>query len=45
MAENVIDIHDIDKEKYIERLMDELPVLRAKIGSSQAELGEIVGLS
>lgn len=45
MAENVIDIHDIDKEKYIERLLDELPVLRAKIGLSQAELGEIVGLS
>lgn len=45
MAENVIDIHDIDKEKYIERLIDELPVLRAKIGLSQAELGEIVGLS
>ena len=40
-----MDIYDIDKEKYIERLIEELPVLRAKIGLSQAGLGDIVGLS
>lgn len=40
-----MDIYDIDKEKYIERLIEKLPVLRVKIGLSQAELGDIVGLS
>ena len=45
LTENVMDIYDIDKEKYIERLIEELPVLRAKIGLSQAELGDVVGLS
>ena len=40
-----IDYIDIDKEKLIDILTDELPVLRAKIGLSQDELSKIIGVS
>ena len=38
-------IYDIDKDKLIDILADELPVLRAKIGLSQDDLSGIVGIS
>ncbi|HIW74047.1 MAG TPA: helix-turn-helix domain-containing protein [Firmicutes bacterium] len=34
-----------DKRALIQKLVDELPVLRAKLGLSQEELGERIGLS
>lgn len=36
---------DIDKERLIDILTDELPVLRAKIGVSQDDVSGIVGIS
>ena len=36
---------EIDKEKLIDILTEELPSLRAKIGVSQEELSDIVGIS
>lgn len=36
---------EIDKEKLIEVLTEELPALRAKIGITQEELCSIVGIS
>ena len=36
---------EIDKDKLIEVLTEELPSLRAKIGVSQEELSDIVGIS
>ncbi len=36
---------DTEKEKYIEVLTDELPVLRARIKVSQADLARGVGIS
>ena len=39
------EINDVDREKLIEVLTDELPVLRAKIGISQSELSNIIGVS
>ena len=43
--QNTINISNVDKDKLIEKLTEELPVLRAKIGISQEELAEIVGIS
>lgn len=46
MTDNVIgSIAQIDKKMLMEKLSAELPVLRAKMGSSQAELGELIGVS
>ncbi len=36
---------EFDKEKLIDLLTEELPSLRAKIGVSQEELSDIVGIS
>ena len=36
---------EIDKDRLIEVLTEELPSLRAKIGVSQEELSDIVGIS
>ena len=40
-----IEISDIDKDKLIDILTEELPVLRAKIGLSQDDLSSIIGIS
>lgn len=40
-----IDNIDLDREELINKLTDELPVLRAKIGLSQDELSKIIGVS
>jgi len=45
VEQNAINITDIDKDLLIEKLTEDLPVLRAKIGISQEELAEIVGIS
>lgn len=46
MTDNVISsITQIDKKMLMEKLSAELPALRAKMGSSQAELGELIGVS
>lgn len=42
---NTTDILDVDKEHLISILTEELPVLRAKIGLSQDELSNIIGIS
>ena len=42
-AENIYS--EIDKDKLIDILTEELPSLRAKIGVSQEELSDIVGIS
>lgn len=39
------DIREIDKERLIDILTEELPVLRAKIGLSQEDLSGIIGIS
>ncbi|WP_122642801.1 helix-turn-helix transcriptional regulator [Luxibacter massiliensis] len=39
------EILNIDKEKLIDILTEDLPVLRAKIGLSQDELAELIGVS
>lgn len=39
------DIQEIDKERLIDILTEELPVLRAKIGLSQDDLSSIIGIS
>ena len=39
------EINEIDREELINVLTDELPVLRAKIGISQSELSNIIGVS
>ena len=45
-SENVIsNITQIDKKYLAEKLALELPALRAKIGNSQAEMGELIGVS
>ena len=45
MTDNVIgSIAQIDKKMLMEKLSAELPALRAKMGSSQAELGELIGV-
>ena len=43
--ENDFKVNDIDEAKLISRLIDELPVLRTKLGLSQDELGNLVGIS
>lgn len=45
MGETNIVISEIDKENLISILTEELPVLRAKIGLSQDELSNIIGIS
>lgn len=40
-----VEMKEIDKEKLIEVLTEELPVLRAKIGLSQDDLSDIIGIS
>lgn len=46
LAENVIsNIIQIDKESLMKKLAIELPTLRAKLGSSQADLAELIGVS
>lgn len=36
---------ELDKDSLIDTLTDELPVLRAKLGISQDEIGNIIGIS
>lgn len=45
MKESIPDIQEIDREKLIGILTEELPVLRAKIGLSQDDLCNIIGIS
>lgn len=40
-----VEMQEIDKEKLITILTEELPVLRAKIGLSQDDLSDIIGIS
>lgn len=42
---NTTDILDVDKEHLISILTEELPVLRARVGLSQDELSNIIGIS
>ena len=44
MAEKTVH-NEINKEKLIDILTEELPSLRAKIGASQEELSDIIGIS
>ena len=39
------EFQEIDKERLIDILTEELPVLRAKIGLSQDDLSSIIGIS
>lgn len=41
----ISNITQIDKKYLAEKLALELPALRAKIGNSQAEMGELIGVS
>ncbi len=41
----LIEINEEDRKRLISILAEELPVLRAKIGLSQTDLSEIVGIS
>lgn len=46
MASSAIEkMNEIDKEKLIDILTEELPVLRAKIGLSQEDVSLIIGIS
>ena len=46
MADNKhVETSDIDKDKLIDTLTSELPVFRAKIGLSQEEVSNIIGVS
>lgn len=38
-------VNEVDRDRLIDLLAEELPVLRAKIGLSQEELSGIVGIS
>lgn len=42
---NTAEILDVDKDRLISILTEELPVLRAKVGLSQDELSNIIGIS
>ena len=42
---NYVEAPEIDREKLLSLLVEELPVLRAKIGLSQGELSDIIGVS
>ena len=45
-GKNVISgITQIDKKELTEKLAIELPALRAKMGNSQADMGELIGVS
>lgn len=44
-AESIRVESSIDREKLIEILTEELPLLRAKIGVTQEELSDMVGIS
>lgn len=44
MADEIVR-REIDRDKLIDILTEELPSLRAKIGVSQGELSDIVGIS
>ena len=39
------ELPELDKDKLIEILTDELPVLRAKIGISQGDISNIIDIS
>ena len=41
----VNELPELDKDKLIEILTEELPVLRAKIGISQEDISNIIGIS
>ena len=41
----VIELSDEERNLFIARLVDELPVLRTKLGISQDELGSLLGIS
>lgn len=41
----ISDITQIDKKKLTAKLAVELPALRAKMGNSQANMGELIGVS
>ena len=41
----ISDITQIDKKTLTEKLALELPALRAKMGNSQADMGELIGVS
>ena len=40
-----IEVTENDRQALISRLVDELPVLRTKLGTSQDEIANIVGIS
>ena len=40
----ISDITQIDKKTLTEKLALELPALRAKMGNSQADMGELIGV-
>ena len=42
---NATEILDVDKDRLISILTEELPVLRARVGLSQDELSNIIGIS
>lgn len=42
---NTTEILDVDKDRLISILTEELPVLRARVGLSQDELSNIIGIS
>lgn len=42
---NHTEIQEINKERLIDILTEELPVLRAKIGLSQDDLSNVIGIS
>lgn len=39
------DIANINRERLMEKLTHELPVLRARLGASQADIAEKIGIS
>lgn len=41
----IIDLSEEEKGNFIARLVDELPVLRIKLGLSQDEMGNMLGIS
>ena len=46
MADEILKAEEVmDKEKLIEILTEELPLLRAKIGITQEELSDMVGIN
>ncbi len=41
----IIEVTDLDRDHLIDILSEELPALRAKIGLSQDEISNIIGIS